>query len=242
MSYYLMGQGSIYLAKRDINGAALGYRLLGNCSEFTLGLGKGGLQFVDGVAVVPEGQMPTFRLALQSLEAENIALIMAGSNTTVNAGSTTTTRVKAYKGCLTPLPHIGLTAFTSLVNDSTSAAYQLGRDYTVNIAAGSLVIPANSTIPDGTLVRASYAYGAHVVQGAYTANSDFYSLYFEGINTAANNEPVTLDIFKTKIDPVDDLPLIGDNIATLQVAGKMFYDNQMAVTPVEGRLLRLRRK
>jgi hypothetical protein len=74
---------------------------------------------------------------------------------------------------------------------------------------------------------------------AHTQKPSFYALRFSGINTA-DRSPVAVDVFKTKFDPVDSLPLIGDNFASLKLSGRMHYDSSVAGSRAAEHFFRIR--
>ncbi len=244
MSKYYMGQGKVYAAVRGETGIAGGYRFLGNCARLDISLGRAGMARADkGAASQPlvrvPGSDPSFTLDMESIEKENLALVLHGENTDVAADTEDEIQIVARKGMMVPLPHINITAFTSLKSADNTITYPAG-SYTVDLAAGCIEFAATSTIPDNTVVKAKYTHAGHTFTGVYTNRPEFIALRFQGINTADNNAPVVVDLFKTKFDPVDSLPLINDNFLVLATKGKLYQDDTIFAGAPEGKFLRIR--
>ena len=241
MSTYFSGQGSIYLAPRDVDGKPMGFRFIGNCASFFVKLGRGALRYAADLpasALVPAEAMPSLTFDLESLHHDNLALLLGGAVTVVPAGSAED-ELTVYSGCSTPLSHIRLTEFTQLESEDGTDIYTVDVDYRVKPETGSIEIIEGSSIEDGATVVATYEHDAYVTVGAYTNVSAHYAVRFEGINTA-NGSPVTVDIFKVRIQPVDEVSFISDNPSVLRVNGRILQDTAIAGTPPEGKLLRIR--
>ncbi len=243
MSKYYLGQGKVYAALRGLAGPSKGYRLLGNCTKLTIALGRAPMGKENrGSAPVllmrEPGASPRFALDMEDIQKENMALLLHGANTTI-AGSTAATQIIARKGYMVPLPHINLTSFTSLKNVAGTITYDPSA-YTVNLASGSIEFAATSGITEGATVVAHYVHPGHVTTGAYTNRPEFMALRFEGVNTADDGNPVVVDIFKVKFDPMDELALINDNYAVMSTQGSLYYDDAMFDSTPDGKYLRIR--
>lgn len=241
MSNYFMGQGRMFAAERTPSGVLSGFRPLGNCPRFDVLLDRGGEQFAkrgaqQGGLLVTSANTPAFELSLESVERDNLALLLFGEST-ITAAAASTSNIVCRKGLMVPLDHINLTSFTHLKNGATT--YVNGVHYTVNLGAGSIEFPANTPIPEGQALVATYVQGGSVSIGAFSTKQPWLALRFEGVNTV-NGEPAVLDVFKTKFDPVDAMSLIGDNFSILKVRGAVHADEAKPADGADGRFLRYR--
>lgn len=77
---------------------------------------------------------------------------------------------------------------------------------------------------EGGVGEATYVYGAsNRVDSLTTGSMDRY-LRFEGLNTADENRPVIVEVFKFSSDPLRELALIGDGIAQFVLEGNILAD------------------
>lgn len=242
MSAYFVGQGIVYAAKRV--GSAQGFFPLGNCPQLELTLGTamladalGGSE--DQPLATPSGERPSLTMVLEDLNIDNLALMLYG-NKTVKTGASVTDTLVAFKGRSVPLSAINLTAWTHLKNNSGTVTYTQGSDYTVNLVAGTLFIPTTSTITEAQTIKATYTHGGYSTLATFTTAPPFYWLRFEGLNTAASDSPVVVDVFKTRISPPDMMPLIGDTVTALTLKGSIFYDEDRAADSLSGAYFRVR--
>ena len=242
---YFSGQGAISYSIRSSGGLPQGFTYLGNCTELTLNLGKNYARDTSYgsetlAPFVRSSEVPNFALTLEELSADNLALIMYGSVTTIAAGATSESLV-VYTGKANPVGHIGLTAWTALTNSGNTVTYVQGTDYTIDLPAGVINIPATgSAITNGQTLNAYYTKGAHSKISLGTVKPPMLWMRFEGVNTANNNAPVVVDLYKCRLYPVENLPLIVDNFVGLKLSARLFKDPVHAVSLADGQYMRMR--
>lgn len=105
--------------------------------------------------------------------------------------------------------------------------------------ASGFVIPLNTSVKtitagtgkvfkEGDALTATYTYAAQEQTEALNgANTERY-LRFEGLNTADNNKPVVVEVFKFSTDPLKELALIGDAIGQFVLEGNVLSDSLRA--------------
>lgn len=71
---------------------------------------------------------------------------------------------------------------------------------------------------------ADYSYAAQNLVDALTEGSQERYLRFEGLNTADENRPVVVEVFKFATDPLQELALIGDEVQNFQLVGNVLAD------------------
>lgn len=77
---------------------------------------------------------------------------------------------------------------------------------------------------DGEALDIDYTYGAQNIAYALTEGSAERFLRFEGLNTADDNKPVVVEVFKFLIDPLAEMALISDEIGQFVLEGNALAD------------------
>lgn len=77
---------------------------------------------------------------------------------------------------------------------------------------------------DGAALSIAYSYAGQNLVDALTTGSQERFLRFEGLNTADENRPVVIEVFKFVVDPTKDLSLIGDGIGQFVLEGNVLAD------------------
>jgi len=95
---------------------------------------------------------------------------------------------------------------------------------TITVNAGSKAILAQP-IP----LTVSYGYGAQENVQALTQGLTDSWVRFEGLNTAEDNAPVIVDIFRFSNDPLKELALLSDTYGEFVIEGSMLNDNTKLV-------------
>lgn len=239
---YFVGQGLVSLAQLDVTTLlpSTGFTLLGNVSSLSLKLGLHPAQYATGGAATAarkhQGDPPGFTMDMESLTRQNLATALLGASTST-AGSTVSGEVKiAHLGRVTPLDNVNLLSLV-LKNIAGTVTYTEGVDYTANLGSGSFMALVEGSITDLQSVAATYTFADYATVMAYNTAPYFYWLRFEGLNQ--DGTPVVVDIFKTKLFPIDSFDLIGDRVTTLEVRGRIFRDRTKSAT-TEGQLIRIR--
>lgn len=249
---YWRGQGACYISDRDpVTGQPTGgFRFLGNVPMLKVGLttqevkhqeSYTGQQLTD--LKIETSKEATINIQLESFDKDNLALALFGTSTLIAGATVSGETLIGYVGKTTPLANINLTTFTSLTNAGGTTTYVLGTDYTVNLATGSISIPrTGSTITDGSSLRANYVCGNSEKVSAFTKVNKEYWLRFEGLNTAESNNPVVLDMYRTRFMPTKELSLImnDQNLSSLELDGEILYDAKQPDTTADGRFFRER--
>ena len=245
MSTYFSGQGKVYAAVRSALGVSGGFVDLGNCSALVLHMG---LSFAGGAtggsetlsAAVRSGEVPTFTLTMEDFSPSNLATMLYGQANSVGGATATNEAITPVLGASVPLANIGVTSITYVKNPALTTTYALNTDYTVDLVSGMLTFPAGSSCPI-TGVVVTYVYATHNKVAAGVMAPPFYALRFQGLNTGNTSESVVVDLYKTRIYPVTDIPLIGDNIAQFPMSGRIFRDTNRTATLTDGQYLRIRK-
>lgn len=236
---YFMGQGQVFVGTKDATtGEAQGLRHVGNVTDLKLSLKTNVLELKEamtgqrGLAKRLTTEVgASFSATLESLNPENLAIALRGSNTAVASGSVTKITYKAFKGTVLNLKHIDISA-VSIYDDATGLVpYVAGTDYIVN--DDSITIPltggiAADDLGSGVDIKVSYTYGAQDVMQSFTSGEKEYWVRFEGLNTADENKSVVVDVYKVAMDPLKELALINDKQAEIVFDGSCLLDSTRA--------------
>lgn len=98
---------------------------------------------------------------------------------------------------------------------------------TVDIDTSGSTITATGSpkvVFDGQAITAAYSYSEQVRVDALTEGAKEMTLRFEGLNTAEDNSPVIVEVFKINTDPLKELALISDGIQQIVLEGSVLLD------------------
>lgn len=160
-------------------------------------------------------------LTLQSLSIPNLTQALRGTAQSIESGTVTAAEYTATPGELIRLPHVAPTS-VSVTGASGTPTYVAGTDYKVT---GAGIVPLEGgAITAASTVEISYSYGAQQIVQALTSGAAEYSLVFDGVNEAENNQVVVVDLHRIKFGLPESMDLIGDEFATLTIPGELLLD------------------
>lgn len=235
---YFSGQGELLIAERDsVTGLPLGYRPVGNVPDLKITNAPSNLEHKESRT----GNRSTdlrlqtelkvgFSFTLENLNKENLALALRGKATSVVGASVTAEASKVYLGLVMALKHAKVSAVVVKKAAATLVAYTnpaTPYDYKVNAAMGSIewsATPSTSGLVDGDEVAIDYTHAAQEVVEGLTEGTSERFLRFEGLNTADENSPVIVDIFRAAADPLKELALISDTVGQFVLEGSIYAD------------------
>lgn len=230
-SKYFSGQGALLLAERDGSGNPLGFRPVGNISDLTIGIETEQFEHKESCTGVRATDLTIIQetsanvsFTMESLDKENLALALFGTSATVAASSVTDEAVIGYHDLWSALANVDVS--TVVVTDVGGATtYTEDTDYVVDYTAGSIKVLSTGAITDTQSLEVDYAYGAQEDIQAFTSGSKpVRYARFQGINTADNDKPFVVDIFKLELSPLAELALINDEISQMEVEAEALSD------------------
>jgi hypothetical protein len=167
-----LGKGEVYFGKFKTGTQVVeGYRLLGNCPEFTLNMETDELEHfssMSGLREKDESVVIERRLGgtinCEDIRPDNLALFFMGEASTLTATSqtgvvNTFTDVKKgmmYQLGVTPTNPSGARKVASVVVEVGVTAKTLGTDYTLDADLGTITILPGGTILDGDDVEVTF--------------------------------------------------------------------------------------
>lgn len=230
VDHYFSGQGVVLLAERDpANGKPKGFVAVGNVSALSLSVATSVLEHKESHT----GQRGTdlrlttetkcsLSMTMENFIAENLARVSRGETTKVATGSVTAEPIKLYLGKVVALAHIKVSAV--VVNNGVTPLVA-GTDYEVNEAAGSIKFAATiASLADGADLTVAYTYADQYKVDALTQGAKELYMRFEGLNTAEENAPVVVEVFKFSTDPFQELALIADAVQSFVLEGSVLAD------------------
>jgi TolB-like protein len=73
-------------------------------------------------------------------------------------------------------------------------------------------------------VTVAYQYAKQYTSDSLTTGIQERYMRFEGLNTAEDNQPVIINVFKFSIDPLKELAMISDTFAQFVLEGSVLRD------------------
>lgn len=116
-----------------------------------------------------------------------------------------------------------------LNNKALIVASATGTTVTVAVDTTAKVITITGTpkaVWEGMAITADYTYAAQESVEALTDATKEVWMRFEGLNTAEDNAPVVVDVFKFSTDPLKELDLIADTLQKFVLDGSVLADSQ----------------
>lgn len=241
MSYF-SGQGRVYLATRDANGNPLSLRWVGNVPDLKVSLNVETIEHKESYS----GQRLTdlqlikskdgeFSCTLEDISVENLELSLYGTTSSTNSGSVSNEQLAA--GVAAGDTRLLANPFVSSVSitDSSGTPKTLpSAQYTVHENQGAITF--NDITAGGPYTqpfKVSYTRGASKRVAMFRSAQPEVWLRFDGLNTADDNKPVILDLYRVAINPTKDLSLISDELQRFELSGRVLAD----VTKVNDALL-----
>lgn len=242
---YFSGQGKLYYAIRDALGNPGAFTFAGNVPTLKVALTTGTTEHIEST----DGQRLTdFRLItskkaelsfdLEDWSLQNLAVGLYGSSIAPSTGATVTAEqvvavgavVAANQYVVLKNPNVSAVVLTDST-PTTPKTLVLGTDYTVNAQFGSIQL-LNSLSTFILPIKAAYTYVADA--GRVTMFSTQVPerwFRFEGLNTASQNAPVLVELYRAIIDPMKELDLINDKLLSMSMTGSALYDALRGTDP-----------
>ena len=233
-SHYYSGQGRLIIGERDpLTGKSINLREVGNCTsvEITVQTTKtdhkesmSGERAIDQTLVTEKSA--TFTVNCESLSLENLALGMWGSIVTGLAATVADEPHEIKKGGYIALEHQNVSAVVVETDEAIPVTLVLDTDYTLDPDFGTIQFTQSVTVPTGGMVNVSYtgAAGNKTMHGLTEVMPPERFVRFEGINTV-DGELVLVEIPRASFEPLQNLGLINEELASFEMTGTVLRDN-----------------
>jgi hypothetical protein len=222
--YSYIGSGRIYLEDND---DTLGLLPVGNCSALDFGITEDTKELKDytqpGGGTYNEVKRISAvecKMTLHDLSPDNIARAIYGISTAVASGTVTDeSHASVVEGAFVATTFLPTSITTVKVGATTMTETT---DYIKR--PGGIEIVAGGGINGGDTVLITYAKaGADVVQALLTSGKE-YKMIFDGLNEARSGKKTRITVHRCKVGAAQNLSLIGDDYAALEVSGKCLKD------------------
>ncbi|WP_127476556.1 hypothetical protein [Sulfurivermis fontis] len=232
MSYYASFQGRVYLGNRDANGHPIDVRSPGNVADLSLSLktdviehyeSQSGQRAVD-LRLVKQ-KSATIALTIEEFTKENLALALYGNYLDTTGGSVTAETVGGTSPVVGDryfLAHPKVSALTIVDSAATPVTLTAGTHYTADEDFGAVqFLDITGLTPP---FKASYTFGAVSEIGLFTQPLPERYLRFEGLNTAAGNAKVLIELYRVAFDPLKKLDIISNDLNKFELEGSLLAD------------------
>ncbi len=234
---YFSGQGIVYTADRDANGAVSVFRDIGNVSALRITLETDTLEHKESRT----GQRLTdYRLVrekrarvsmtVDSYNKANLLMLLYGTSVTIAGGSATNETLPSglVIGDIIALARPNVSAVSVTDSAGTPITLSLGTQYTIDVASGMITFLA---IPGTQPYKVSYTYATEDIIPIFKAAVKERYIRFAGLNTANGNKSVIVELYRLIFDPVGNLDLINDALGAFEIAGSILYDSTRDADP-----------
>lgn len=227
MDYSYLGSGKVYL--REV-GAAGGRIEVGNCSALAFAVteetkekkdytqpGGGTFNEVRRISAVE------MQLTMDELSPANLARALYGSTSAVASSAVTDEAHTAYKGAFIKFNNVpAATPAPVVTGPGGTPIYVAGTDYEVR--PGGIFILEGGTITDASSILVDYTKAQADVVEALVNSGKEYELVFAGLNEARSGKEVIVTAHRVKIGAAQNIGLLGEEYAQIEVAGKLLKD------------------
>ncbi|HHQ4411675.1 TPA: hypothetical protein ACSQWA_006062 [Pseudomonas aeruginosa] len=219
-------QGKVWLANRSATGKYEKPVWVGNAPTVTLQLATETTPKTESyssnrlqIGLLDRGKTATLNITLDEWLPQNLALGLYATQIDIT-GTTVTAEPLPATLAAGDFIRLDRPLVDDVVLTANSAPLVLGTDYRIESAAGGLLeILKAQTDP----VTAAYQYADATSLTIFTSRPPERWLYLDGINTETN-EPVLVDLYRCKFNPVGDLSLIHDEYGNLPLTGAVLFD------------------
>mgnify|MGYP003335528154 CR=1 FL=1 len=232
-NFYFSGQGKVYVAPRNSSGTSLAYIEVGNVPALTVQLETDVVEHKESTTgsrlldyrLVRENRARV-TMTLENFTKKNLMMMMYGTESTTTNTTSVTGEALVPSGHTLAAGDIFFTKFpniTSLTLTPASGTLTAGTNYTVDLATGQITMVGAQTATSP--VTAAYTAAAYESVQLFKAANPERSLRFSGLNTAATNAPVTVELYRIIFDPTANINLINDELAQFELTGSVLFDS-----------------
>lgn len=247
------GKGTLYLRRK---GSDEGLLPVGNCSQINIQFAESKQEQKDyeeaGGAVIDTHttiDSVSAALTVLNLNAKNIARATGGSASIVPSSVIAAeAQLASQGGSFIPFDLVPDSSKTIAVTDAgASTTFVDGTDYEFRnggilvidggaiAALGDAILSAADETARATAVTAAALEVSYTSLESYTIETltlvgEEFEAYFDGLNEARSGKPVLLTGHRVKLNPTQNLPLISDDFASLDMSLDFLKDDSVTGT------------
>jgi len=246
---YFFGKGKVFLAQKDpVTGFALALTWLGNVASLPLTLETESLthnesysgQNLEDVRI-DTAKRASFSARVENFDIDSLAFGLYGNKVTVAGTSVVDEDLPddLVVGDEVVTRHPKVTSVVVKDSAGTPATLTLDTHYSIEDATTGRIKILNLAAYTQPFT-VSYTYGARKDVGMFINAAPIRWLRYEGINLATNTK-VLVELYKVKIDPMSELPLIsdGNSVGGYDMKGSALLEDLIASTDALGRFGRI---
>lgn len=225
--YYVVGQGSVYMAPRDSTGQIGGYEWIGDVQGFTISTSQDTLEGQEDysgkrvtVYSIVTSTDVSFSMDVKNINGKNLARAYYGTTASGSGATVTAEAVTAYNDSVFPLAYPNV---SSVVVKKGVTTLVLNTDYTVDAVNGLItILPGSTQVPagPGIALTVDYTYAAYSAKvETLVSDAKEYAIMFSG-KSQTDNLPVRYVLHRAKPGLAASLDLIGTDISLLTIEGQ----------------------
>jgi hypothetical protein len=227
------GRGRIYIAERNNSGIPGAFKFVGCADAFNVALSVETIQHyskcTSADALDYQGtktQSAEVNMTLSEWVKANILLALravevpdatSGSVSGEACGTGFLAGDVYLLGATTGQPRTNVSAVSV---DDGGGPLVLDTDYTLNADTGAVTFITATT----GAVTADYTYDDLPYASMFRAGQKDYWLRFDGVNKADGDAPVLVDLYKVQFNPAQNLDLLSDELALMELSGAVLVD------------------
>lgn len=220
-------QGKVYLADRDANGKPVNMQWVGNAPSLQLDLSTETSPKFDSfsgnrllIGQLSRGKTANVNITLDEWTKENLAVAFYAKEF-VSQASNIEDEPLPESLAIGDVVQLDKPFISGLVINQGATELELGVDYAIESVNAGLIRILKA--PGGPCTA---TYGAEVASSMtmFTAPTPEKWVFLDGMNTANNNEPVLMDLFKVQFQPASGTGLITDEYGQLTLTGGALFD------------------
>lgn len=118
----------------------------------------------------------------------------------------------------------GTTVVDGTVTLTTMGRVSLTENTDYERRSNGIFLLDGASFTDGQSLTADYTKAAADVVQALVTSGKEYELYFDGLNEARSGKATVVNAYRVKLGAAQQLPLIGEDYAALEITGKILKD------------------
>lgn len=230
--YSYIGSGKIYLRDRS---STLGLIEIGNCSKLDFSVTEDVKELKDFTQPGGGTQNEVRRISavessmtIHDISASNLARALYGA---ASAVATATVTDEAHND-VNPGDFVPTNFLAASITSVKKGATVLSAVTDYEVRNGGIYILAGGTLITGDDILITYSKAATDVVEALVSSGKEYELVFAGLNEARSGKKTRVTAHRVKIGALQNLGLIGEDYAALEVTGKLLKDTTKNGTSV----------
>jgi len=246
---YFSGQGKVFIAERDsTTGQPKSFRFVGNVPELKVSLAVEQLEHKESTSGarlldfrMTKEKKCNLQFVLEDFTAENLEMGMYGTTSVLGAATVTAEEFPddLVAGDFVRLANPKVSAV--VIKDSAGSPVTLTLDTHYRIASADFgtieILNVASFTQPFTAAYSAAAGGQNVAM--FTQPSKERWIRFEGLNTADENKPVLIELYRSLLDPQKEFSPISDELLKMDLEGAVLYDPTKVADAVLGQFGRI---